>query len=137
MEDIIEQNKMILDGIVNNYNKLVSKMEKGNYNYYTKQQFMEINNRIRTLDMEIEDINFDIDLKFTKKNNRIFKDKLVEKTNYEKNFEKILPLILYAHVCNFSNKDNNNIKCNECGKEFNGDNYLKRYRQHVKSKHYN
>jgi len=160
----ISNNDDKLNKISNNLKKIYKYVNNDkNKNIIKKfdQRLEYLSNEIDNLFELSEDILLDLDLKYSKKCSKLEK-KIKMRQEYQDNFKKMMPLLLYTQIATYKNDDNPNsffensnyylgetmlseddysdnnlriIKCDKCNKTFNGNNIVKRYRQHLNSKH--
>jgi hypothetical protein len=132
MDRYKEERWNILDSISNDYNNILNFISKNEVNNYSIDRMRLINKNIDNLSDDILNLKNDLELKYTKKNDKELLNRISEMNKFDKNIKLLYPYML---MLNLVDDPNDNIQCSECNKSFFGKDYLRRYRQHFNAKH--
>ena len=132
MDRYTEERENILNSISNDYNNILNFISKNEINNYSIDRIRLINKNIDNLSDDIINLKNDLELKYTKKNDKELSDRISEMNKFDKNIKLLYP---YMVMLNLVDDKNDTIHCNECNKSFFGKDYLRRYRQHFNAKH--
>ena len=132
MENYIDNRAITIDSINNKYKKLLNCLTSKEINNYSLNKMYLINTKLDNILSDIEDLETEIEIKYTKKENKELLNKINENEKYNENIKKLYPYML---MLNLIPSDKNVISCSECNKKFFGKDYLRRYRQHFNAKH--
>lgn len=132
MENYIDNRAITIDSINNKYKKLLKCLTLKEINNYSLNKMYLINTKLDNILSDIEELETEIEIKYTKKEDKELLNKINEIEHYNENIKKIYPFML---MLNLVPSEKNVISCNECNKKFFGKDYLRRYRQHFNAKH--
>ena len=132
MEKYIDNRAITIDSINNKYKKLLKCLTSKEINNYSLNKMHLINTNLDNILADIEELETEIEIKYTKKENKELLNKINEIEKYNENIQKLYPFML---MLNLVPLEKNVITCNECNKKFFGKDHLRRYRQHFNAKH--
>ena len=132
MEKYIDNRAITIDSINNKYKKLLECFSSKEMNNYSLNKMYLINKNLDNILSDIEELETEFEIKYTKKEDRQLLNKINEIEQYNENIKKLYPFMLMLNVIP---SDKKVISCDECNKKFFGKDYLRRYRQHFKAKH--
>jgi hypothetical protein len=131
MEKYIDERVTIINSINDKYKNLLNSTVSKEINNYTLNKMYLINKNLDTILSDIEELDTDFEIKYTKKENKELTDKINEIEKYNNNIKKLYPYMLMLNLI----PQKECITCKECQKKFSGNDYLRRYRQHYHAKH--
>tara|TARA_Y100000991_G_C21944855_1_gene336994 strand:+ start:63 stop:476 length:414 start_codon:yes stop_codon:yes gene_type:complete len=132
MEKYIDERVTIINSINKKYKNLLESSTSKKMNNYSLNKMYLINKNLDIILSDIEELETDFEIKYTKKEDKELLNKINEIEKYNENIKKIYPYMLMLNVIP---SDKKVISCDECNKKFFGKDYLRRYRQHFKAKH--
>ena len=133
MNNYIEERCHILENLNTKYLNLTNKIRDKNLTDFDINSFNLLNKEIDNIIIEVDDLDLNLDLKYTKQKNKDFLNRLEDMNNSNNIINSLKPYLLLLQLNNLNNT--NCITCNECNKNFVGKDYLRRYRQHYNAKH--
>ena len=132
MEKYIDERATIINSINDKYTKLLKLSVSKDINNYSLNKMYLINKNLDSILYDIEELETELNIKYTKNEDKELLNKISDIENYNENIKKLYPFML---MLNLIPQEKNVISCCECKKKFFGKDYLRRYRQHFNAKH--
>jgi hypothetical protein len=133
MNNNTQDNSLLIKEMYNKYNDIIRFCNDNQNNYYDNEKMLILNNNLEIILEDINEIKDNLDLNYTKNNDKKIIDRINERRELNKKMTLLFPYMLALNMIN--NKTDQHIDCGYCNKSFFGKDFLRRYRQHFNKKH--